>query len=122
MNQRGFLAGIVIIIVIAVSLFSIVTMRFALSEQVVSGVVYNTKNNKFISGNTSFSIRASENTYVSEENRSSYCLPPNSQYKDLVNRAAENKDIKVVVTTKKFFKTWVAPWTCVSNVTVEEKK
>lgn len=88
------------------------------SEQNVSGIVYNTKNNSIISGNTTFSIRASENTYVSEENKSSYCLPPNSQYKELVNKAARDKRIKVVVATSKYFKL-KAPWTCVDNVKVE---
>lgn len=93
----------------------------SLSEQNVSGVVYNTKNNKALSGNTSFSVRASEDTYVSEKNKSSYCLPPNSPYKELVNRAAADKRIKVVVTTSKYFK-FKAPWTCVNNVTVTEVK
>lgn len=94
--------------------------HFALSEQVVSGVVYNTKNNNAISGKTTFSVRASEDTYVSEENKSSYCLPKDSPYIDLVNKAAQDKSIKVIVTTSKFFK-FAAPWTCVDNVKVERR-
>lgn len=96
------------------------TVHLSASEQLVSGIVYNNKNNGAFTGNTYFSVRADVDTYVSEENQSSYCLPPNSPYKELVNKAAENKDIKVVVTTSKFFK-FAAPWTCVDNVTVTIK-
>jgi hypothetical protein len=92
--------------------------RIALSEENVSGIAYNVKNNKFISGNTSFSVRASENTYVSEENRSSYCLPPNSPYKKLVNEAAADKSIKINVQTDKMFRFVAAPWVCADNVKV----
>lgn len=99
-------------------ILSFIFTGMSFSEQNVSGIVYNTKNNSIISGNTTFSIRASENTYISEENKSSYCLPPNSQYKELVNKAARDKRIKVVVTTSKYFKL-KAPWTCVDNVKVE---
>lgn len=91
------------------------------SEDLVSGVVYNNENNMVISGNTSFSIRAAVDTYVSEENVSSYCLPPNSPYIPLIKKAAADKSVKVVVTTKKGF--WIkAPWTCIDNVTVTEEK
>lgn len=91
------------------------------SEQNVSGIVYNTTNNSAISGKTKFSVRAAVDTYVSEENQSSYCLPEGSPYKDLVNRAAADKNIKVQVTTEKGF-WWAAPWTCIDNVKVTEVK
>lgn len=118
-NQQGTIVWTVIGIVLALLLilgFMVVGLK--LSDERVSGVVYNTSNNRAISGNTRFSVRASEDTYVSEENRSSYCLPPGSEYIELINRAAENKDIKVVVTASKYFKI-KAPWTCVDNVRVE---
>jgi hypothetical protein len=113
----GGLLVLVVVGLMGVSFFS----KWEVSEDNVSGIVYNTTNNALISGNTNFSIRAGENTPTTEENKSSYCLPPNSQYKDLVNRAAGDKRIKVQVTTKKGF-WWKAPWTCVDNVTVTEVK
>lgn len=117
------LAGFIATLVVLWGLFWVLpSTRIAISEQNVSGIVYNVKNDTFISGNTHFSVRASEDTYVSEENRSSYCLPPNSPYKALVNEAAENKDIKVVVKTKKMFHVESAPWVCADNVTVERAK
>ena len=94
------------------------SVRIAVSEENVSGVVYNTSNNRFISGNTHFSVRASEDTYVSEENRSTYCLPPNSPYIKLVNEAARDKSIKVNVQTDKMFRVVAAPWVCADNVHV----
>lgn len=100
-----------------VCLLSSIKVEF--SEQNVSGVVYNAKNNSWPLGNTKFSIRASENTYVSEENRSRFCLPPNSPYIELVNKAAQDKSVKVVVTTEKMFEFVTNPWTCVDNVKVE---
>lgn len=110
------------IIVALLALYSIFwftpSIRIALSEENVSGIAYNVKNNKFISGNTSFSIRASENTYVSEENRSSYCLPPNSPYIKLVNEAARDKSIKLNIQTEKNFEVVAAPWVCADNVKV----
>lgn len=125
-KQQGFIEDVVLIatgLFIALVFLLVLTAPFAkveLSRQTVSGVVYNTKNDVFISGNTTFSVRASEDTYVSEENRSSYCLPPGSPYIKLVNEAARNKDIKVVVTTEKAFE-WAAPWTCIDNVKVERR-
>jgi len=99
-------------------LWFIQSIRIAVSEENVSGVAYNVTNNKFISGNTHFSVRASEDTYVSEENRSSYCLPPNSPYKKLVNEAAKDKTIKINVQTDKMFRVVSAPWVCADNVHV----
>lgn len=109
--------GIIITGIILV-LYSI---KWETSEQNVSGIVYNTKNNQFISGNTAFSVRAGENTPITEENQSSFCLPPNSEYKELVNKAASDKRIKVNVTTQKFFMI-AAPWYCPAFIKVTEVK
>ena len=97
-------------------------LRIEASNQNISGITYNVKNDSFISGNTHFSVRAAVDTLVTEENESSYCLPPNSPYIALVNEAAENKDIKVVVKTSKVFRLVSAPWVCVDNVTVTRVK
>lgn len=98
--------------------FLIGSLHFETRDQNVSGVVYNVGNDNFLSGNTTFSVRAAENTYVSEENRSSFCLPAGSKYIGLVNEAAENKDIKVSVKTTKYLTGWKLPWYCEPNVTV----
>lgn len=108
-----------IVLLLVVPIWLIGGLRISTSEQAVSGVVYNTSNNAWLSGNTNFSVRASEDTYVSEENRSSYCLPPNSPYIDIVNKAALDKNTKVIVTTEKHFSWQFAPWTCVPIVKVE---
>jgi hypothetical protein len=123
-NQKGFIevvGGLVVVLLIVGFFLAVFTVRFKGSNEVVSGIAYNTKNDKLISGNTTFSVRAGENTPVTSENQSSYCLPPNSEYKELVNRAAEDKRIKIVVTAKKYFAIQ-APWTCKDNVTVTEVK
>lgn len=125
-NQRGYIDSdlmfvLFFILLIGGLLFAALFVRFKLSNETVSGVVYNTSHNKFISDNSHFSVRASEDTYVSEENRSSYCLPPNSPYKDLITKAAQDKRIKVVVTADKYF-ALQAPWTCNPNVKVTEVK
>lgn len=119
-KEKGFIE-VVIVLIIVVLFLSLFFVRFKGSNEVVSGVVYNTTNDSLIAGNTKFSIRASEDTYVSEENRSSYCLPPNSPHKELVNKAAQDKRIKVVVEAKKYFAIQL-PWTCKDNVTVKEIK
>jgi hypothetical protein len=123
-NQSGFIEvlGALFVLAIIVSLFlALFCVRFKLSNETTSGIVYNTTNDRFISGATQFSVRASEATYTDETNRSTYCLPKNSQYKALVNRAAQDKRVKVVVNAKKYF-TIKAPWTCQDNVTVTEVK
>lgn len=123
-NEKGSIeiVGILfVLLMIMVFIFAIFFVRFKGSNERVSGIVYNTKNNLLISGNTTFSVRASESTYVSEENKSSYCLPPNSPYIALVNKAAEDKRIKVVVTADKYFAIQ-SPWTCNPNVKVTEVK
>lgn len=125
-NQRGyidsdFMFGIGAILFIVGIVFALFFVRFQLSNSVVSGIAYNTSNDSFIGGNTHFSVRAGENTPVTEENESSYCLPPNSPYKDLVNRAAQDKSVKIVVTAEKYFAI-KAPWVCQPNVKVTEVK
>lgn len=113
------LAGFISVLVVLWFFFWLLpSTRIAISEQNVSGIAYNVKNNTFISGNTHFSIRASEDTYVSEENRSSYCLPPNSPYIKLVNEAAKDKSIKLNIQTEKNFEVVAAPWVCADNVKV----
>lgn len=95
--------------------------KFEVSEDLVSGIVYNNTNNALISGNTNFNVRASVDTYVNEKNTSAYCLPRGSQYIPIIEKAAADKSVQVVVRTKTGF--WVKlPWTCIDNVVVEEKK
>lgn len=123
-NQKGFIEEIGVLFVFLLILVVFIApfvVRFKLSNETVSGIVYNTTNDRFISSATCFSVRASENTYVSEENRSSYCLPPNSPYKELVNKAAADKRVKVRVDANKYF-TVKAPWTVYPNVKVTEVK
>lgn len=115
--------GVIFAFVVLPFLFvwGLLGLRAELSEQNVSGIVYNVTNDSFISGNTHFSIRAAVDTYINDKNESSYCLPPNSPYIALVNEAAENKDIKLSVKTSKVF-TVTTPWGCVDNVTVTRLK
>lgn len=123
-NQKGYIeviGALIVLLLIVGAVFAIFFVRFKLSNETVSGIVYNTTNNRFISDATCFSVRAGENTPVTEENQSTYCLPPNSQYKDLVNKAAQDKRIKVVVTAEKYFAVKL-PWTVQPNVTVAEVK
>lgn len=125
-DQSGFIAealAVVMLVVLVVGfVLALCCINIKLSNDVVSGIVYNTKYGKAISGNTSFSIRAGENTPVTAENESRYCLPANSPYTDLIKRAAEDKRIKVVVTAEKYGFKLAAPWTCIDNVKVTEVK
>jgi hypothetical protein len=123
-NEKGFIevvGGLIVALIVIAVLLSPFVLRFKLSNETVSGIAYNTTNDRFISGATQFSVRAGENTYTDENNRSTYCLPPHSPYKALVNRAAQDKRVKIVVTAKKYFAI-KAPWTCQPNVTVTEVK
>lgn len=119
-NQKGFIGALIVICLVVGFIFALFFVRFKLSNEVVSGIVYNTTNDRAISGATCFSVRAGENTPVTDENQSSYCLPPNSPYKGLVNRAAADKRVKVTVKAHKYGLTIKAPWTVVPNVTVTE--
>lgn len=121
-NQKGFvevIGALFVLLFIVALVFAMFFVRFKLSNETVSGIVYNTTNDRFISGATCFGVRASEATYVNEETKSTYCIPKNSEYKDLVNKAAADKRVKVTVTAKKYF-TVKAPWTVYPNVTVSE--
>ena len=119
---RNFLKHILITLMIVVPIYCILSVRLQTSDNVVSGIVYNNQNNSIFTGNTYFRIRASENTIVTGENISRFCLPPNSPYIKLVNEAAKDKNIKVVVTSSKVFTMVLSPWHCVDNVKVERLK
>ena len=116
---RTFWEYVLVILVFAVPIYLLLSIRIQLSDNVVSGIVYNNQNNSIFGGKTLFSVRASENTVVTKENVSNFCLPPNSPYIKLVNEAAKDKNIKVVVTSNKVFTIMSSPWQCVDNVKVE---
>ncbi len=116
-----FWGYVLIALMIAVPIYFILSVRLQVSDNVVSGIVYNNQNNSIFGGNTYFSVRASENTVVTKENTSKFCLPSNSPYIKLVNEAAKNKNIKVVVTSSKVFTMVSSPWQCVDNVKVERQ-
>lgn len=116
---RNFLEYILAALTVAVPLYLLFSVRLQTSDNVVSGIVYNNQNNSIFGGNTYFRVRASENTVVTKENTSKFCLPPNSPYIKLVNEAAKDKNIKVVVTSSKVFTMVPSPWHCVDNVKVE---
>jgi hypothetical protein len=121
-NEKGFIeiAGALFVLLLVIAFFfGVFFVRFKLSNEVVSGIVYNTTNDRAISGATCFYVRAGENTPVDENNTSNYCLPKNSQYKALVNKAAADKRVKVTVEAHKYF-TVKAPWSVYPNVTVKE--
>lgn len=124
MDRETFTYGMgccLFVVIIMLFVGALFCIHWEWSEDNVSGIVYNTTNNAVISGNTEFKIRASVDTYINQQNESSYCLPPNSPYKELVNKAAADKSIKVIVTTKKAFRL-MAPWKCMDNTTVVEAK
>ena len=116
---RNFLEYILVALTIAVPIYLLFSVRLQTSDNVASGIVYNNQNKSTFTGNTYFRIRASENTVVTGENTSKFCLPPNSPYIKLVNEAAKDKNIKVVVTSSKVFTMVPSPWHCVDNVKVE---
>lgn len=116
---RIFWEYILAALTVAAPIYFLLSVRLQTSDNVVSGIVYNNQNNSIFIGNTYFSIRASENTVVTKENISKFCLPPNSPYIKLVNEAAKDKSIKVVVTSNKVFTMVLSPWHCVDNVKVE---
>jgi hypothetical protein len=116
---RIFWEYILAALTVAVPLYLLFSVRLQTSETIASGIVYNNQNNSIFGGNTYFRVRASENTVVTGENTSKFCLPPNSPYIKLVNEAAKDKNIKVVVTSSKVFTMVPSPWHCVDNVKVE---
>lgn len=119
-REEGFVEFLVILSIFVV-IFAALFVKWEYSEDLVSGIVYSNENNSFPAGNTYFKIRASEDTYVNKYNESSYCLPPDSPYIELVKEAAANKSIKVIVSTSKRFMI-TAPWVCMDNVRVERVK
>lgn len=116
---RIFWEYILVALTVAAPIYLLLSVRLQTSDNVVSGIVYNNQNNSIFGGNTYFSVRASENTVVTRENTSKFCLPPNSPYIKLVNEAAKDKNVKVVVTSSKVFTMVPSPWHCVDNVKVE---
>lgn len=120
-NQDGFSGATIVALFVLLWAFAALFVRFQLSNSTTSGIVYNTTNDRFISGATCFGVRASEATYVNEETKSTYCLPPNSPYKALVNKAAADKRVRVTVVTSKYFAVQL-PWTVYPNVKVTEVK
>lgn len=116
---RIFWEYILAALTVAAPIYLLFSVRLQTSDNVASGIVYNNQNNSIFIGNTYFSVRASENTVVTGENTSKFCLPPNSPYIKLVNEAAKDKNIKVVVTSNKVFTMVLSPWHCVDNVKVE---
>ena len=123
-NERGWVevVGVLTVFLVIIALiFAALFVRFRTNNETTSGIAYNTTNDSFIGGNTHFSVRAGENTPVTEENQSTYCLPGDSPYKELVNRAAADKRVKITVTSSKYFAIQ-APWVCTPNVVVTEIK
>ena len=116
---RIFWKYILAALTVAAPIYLLLSVRLQTSDNVVSGIVYNNQNNSMFGGNTYFSVRASENTVVTRENTSKFCLPPNSPYIKLVNKAAKDKNIKVIVTSSKVFTMVPSPWHCVDNVKVD---
>ena len=120
-RQAGFVGAFLTALLVLAMLFAMFFVRFRTNNEVTSGIAYNTTNDSLIGGNTHFGVRASEQTYTTTENASYYCLPGDSPYKELVNRAAGDKRIKIKVESSKFFAI-KAPWTCYPNVVVTEVK
>ena len=110
--------GAIIWVVWAVFHFSM-----QLSEEVVSGIVYDAHFDDWPAHNTTFKIRAAAEMAVTEETSPTYCLPSGSQYESVVREAAENKDIKVIVKVKQMpphFREGV--FKCEDNVEVTKKE
>ena len=116
-----FVVWLVVIGLIVGAFWLLFSIKWQGSNDVVSGIVYDTTNDGWLSGNTTFKVRASENMAVTEDTSPVYCLPPNSKYIELVNKAAEDKSVKVIVKSKRAFAIML-PWGCMDNVTVDEVK
>lgn len=115
---RIAIIGAIIWVVWAVFHFSM-----QLSEEVVSGIVYDAHFDDWPAHNTTFKIRAAAEMAVTEETSPTYCLPSGSQYESVVREAAENKDIKVIVKVKQMpphFREGV--FKCEGNVEVTKKE
>lgn len=104
-------------------LWALPHLSWKMSEEVVSGIVYNARFDDWPGHNTTFKIRASAEMAVTEETSPTYCLPKGSQYESIVREAAEDKDIKVVVKVKQMplhFREGV--FKCEDNVEVTKKE
>lgn len=114
------IVAIVIIIGVVFGIYNLDIISWQGSEQVVSGIVYDARFDEVLGGNTRFKVRASAEMAVTEETSPTYCLPPDSEYIDIVRKAAEDKSIKVVVRVHKRQphrrKTF---WGCDDNTEVE---
>ena len=120
LNSNSILV-IIVTIIVGCLLYLGASMDLNTSNKVVSGIVYNASFNNWPADVTRFSIRATENTVVTSENVSKFCLPKNSEYNFLIKKAAENKEIKLIVETKKslFFH---EPFACSDSLKIIEKK
>lgn len=97
-------------------------LDWKMSEEVVSGIVYNARFDDWPGHNTTFQIRAAAEMAVTEGTSPTYCLPSGSPYESIVHEAAEDKDIKVVVRVKQMplhFRE--SAFKCEDNVEVTKK-
>lgn len=115
-------ACIAIIGLIVWGVWALAHFSMQLSEEVVSGIVYNAQFNDWPAENTTFQVRAAAEMAVTEDTSPTYCLPKGSQYESIVREAAEDKDIKVIVKVKQMpphFKEGV--FKCEDNIEVIKK-
>lgn len=118
-------AFIVIVMIIGgiFGVYKLLNMSWQAKEQVVSGIVYDASFDEWPGNNTTFKVRASVEMAVTEQTSETFCLPPDSQYIDIIRKAAEDKSVKVVVRVKK-----TKPhqrksfWSCDDNTEVEIKE
>ena len=87
---------------------------------VVSGFVYDVESDGFISGKTTFKVRASKDTATNEGTSHTYCLDKDSPYTDLVVKAGEDHDKEVSVVREKGIY-WANIFQCGQKVTVKGK-
>lgn len=121
-NIKFLMVTLAWVLIPVLLIHTVLRIRFQPSEHVVSGIAYNVENDVWISGATKFSIRASVDTYVSEENKSSYCVPKGSPYIELINEAAQDKSIILIIRSAKVSPTLAeGVTTCYPNVTVERQ-
>lgn len=114
---------LVIIIAVAGVVWASLYFSMQLSEEVVSGIVYDAHFDTWPGHNTRFKVRAAAEMAVTKDTSPTYCLPSGSQYESVVREAAEDKDIKVVVKVKQMpphFREGV--FKCDNNVEVTKKE
>lgn len=118
-------AFIVIAMIIAgvFGVYKLLNMSWQSKEQVVSGIVYDASFDEWPGNDTTFKVRASVEMAVTEQTSQTFCLPPDSEYIDIIRKAAEDKSVKVVVRVKK-----TKPhqrksfWNCDDNTEVKIKE